>query len=126
MSTPEGSDGRVWNSPLRKKFAKRAQEQTALVSGITPKSLLKSPSQKKSERGKAKELKRAGIERKNKTEERTIPSDCRGCADDCKYNRDLDLCPKQSMVLRCKHCGQKVRFRVIIGLAWEYCPVCRS
>lgn len=124
--TEEGSDGRIWNSPLRKKFAKRARQQIALQSGVVPKELRKSPSEKKSERGQAKFLKRAGITKENDI--KVYPSDCRNCSKEtnCQYEHNLEKCPERSLVLRCKQCGQKVRFRVITGVAWEVCPVCQT
>lgn len=106
----------------RKRLAKRASDHIALANKITPKHLQKTPSQKKSEAGRKKFLKRAGIEDAAGVE--TIQSDCRGCTKDCRFGNDLDICPERSLVLRCLKCGQKVRFRVITGVAWEYCPVC--
>lgn len=105
---------------LRKKLNKRAKQQIALSNGVTPKELQKSPSQKKSERAKMKEMKRSGI----KQVEPDPPSDCRGCGKDCKYDQNLNICPERSLVVRCKQCGQKVRIRIINGVGWEFCPVC--
>lgn len=107
---------------LRKKLEKRARQQIALSNGITPKELIKSPSQKKSERMKAKDRKRAGI----KQVEPEPPSDCRGCEKQCQYNSDLNICPERSFVVRCKQCGQKVRIRIINGVGYELCPVCAA
>lgn len=108
----------------RERLDKRAQEQLALVNKITPKRLQKTPSQRKSEAGRKKYLKRAGIKTAAGVE--IPPSDCRDCTKECKYDHDLDICPERSLVLRCRKCGQRVRFRVINGIAWELCPVCRS
>ena len=107
---------------LRDKLAKRASDHIALANKITPKHLQKTPSQKKSEAGRKKYLKRAGI--KDAVGVEVVPSDCRGCTKDCRFGNDLEICPERSVVLRCKQCGQKVRFRVIQDVAWEYCPVC--
>lgn len=120
MESRQGEDGRIWNNPIRKKLSKRAKQQIALTSGVTPKELQKTPSQKRSESGRRKLLKRAGVQEDIKT----FPSDCRGCVKECKYDHDLERCPEMSLVLRCRICGQKVRFRIIHGVAWEYCPVC--
>src|SRR5512138_3060713 len=93
----------------RKKLEKRACEQVALINGITPKSLQKSPSQMRSEAGR-KKLNR-GV-----TEPVNISNDCRDCEKlktGCDGN--LNACSERSMVLRCLKCGQRVRFRVITG-----------
>lgn len=108
----------------RKRIAKRASDHVALANKVVPKSMLKSPSQRKSEAGRKKYLKRAGI--KTAAGAEIPPSDCRDCTKECKYDHDLDICPERSLVLRCRKCGQRVRFRVINGVAWELCPVCRS
>jgi hypothetical protein len=104
------------------RLIKRARQHLALVSGITPKTMRKTPSQKHSEAGRKKYLKRAGIKDASGIE--TVGSDCRGCTKDCRYENDLEICTERSLVLRCRKCGQKVRFRVINGVAWELCPVC--
>ena len=108
----------------RARLAKRTRDHIALINKTTPKSMLKSPSQKKSERAKAKELKRAGV----KIAPAPVPSDCRNCPSDpfCRYNRDLSRCPENSMVVRCSKCGQKVRIRLVLGEPWEMCPVCQE
>jgi len=108
----------------RERLAKRARDHISLINKTTPKSMLKSPSQKRSEAGRKKYLKRAGI--KDAVGVEVIPSDCRGCTKDCRFGNDLDICTERSLVLRCKKCGQKVRFRVINGVAWELCPVCQE
>lgn len=125
MGSAQGGDGRQWNSPLRKKLAKRAKQQIALTSGVTPKELMKSPSQKKSERGRAKELKRAGVKEKHEIEH---PNDCRDCPDEltCAYDRDLKRCHKPKLVVKCERCGIMVRIRLVLGQEWKYCPVCRE
>jgi len=61
----------------RERLAKRAQEQLALVNKIVPKSLQKTPSQKRSEAGRKKYLKRAGVH------EPEPPQDCFGCEKVC-------------------------------------------
>lgn len=109
---------------LRARLAKRASDHIALANKVTPEHLLKTPSQKHSEAGRKRLLKRAGSNAVAGVAE--VPSDCRGCTKECRYGMDLDICPELSAVLRCKHCGQKVRFRVIPGIAWEYCPVCQE
>lgn len=105
---------------LRAKFEKRAREQIALANNITPKRLLKSPSQKKSERGKAKELKRAGV-----SAVAPVPCDCYGCPKE-PCGKSLNECEERAMAHRCLKCGLKVRHRIVIGNPWEYCPVCRG
>lgn len=108
----------------RKRLAKRTADQISIINKITPKSMLKSPSQKRSERERKKYLKRAGIEREVHTE--VIPSDCRGCTDACRFGNDLNICQKKSLIVRCGKCGQKVRVRVVDGEDWSRCPVCAS
>ena len=105
---------------LRKKLAKRARQAISLASGITPKELIKSPSQKRSESIRKKDMKRAGI----KEVLVKVPSDCRDCKKSCTFSYDLNLCPERSMVVRCQQCGQKIRIRIIPGVAWERCPIC--
>jgi hypothetical protein len=113
-------DGRVWNSPLRKKLHKRARQQIALTSGVTPKELLKSPSQKKSERGRMKELKRAGV-----TAAPPIPEDCFGCSKE-PCGMKINNCSERAMVHRCLQCGQMWRHRIDPMKVWERCPICRG
>lgn len=120
MSATEGSDGRIWNSPLRKKFSKRAQEQTALTSGITPKSLLKSPSEKKSERGRKKLMSRDGY----KPPERPMEYDCRGCYKKPSCELTPMTCTERTMTHRCQKCGQLVTYRFIPNVPWLYCERC--
>ena len=103
----------------RKRLAKRTEEQLALINKITPKRLLKSPSQKHSEAGR-KRLNRGAVA------PQTIPDDCRGCTQLGKCGKTLNNCEERSMVLRCKKCGTKVRARIIEGVVWETCPVCRG
>ena len=106
----------------RQKLAKRARDAIALASGTTPEHLRKTPSQKHSEAGKARERRRAGV----KNAEAPVPSDCRECPLDkaCQNNHDLAKCSYNSVVVRCGQCGQKVRIRIVPGKEWERCPVC--
>lgn len=104
----------------RARLSKRAQEQVALSNNITPKRLLKSPSQKKSERAKAKELKRAGV-----SAVAPVPCDCFNCPKEPCGNT-LNDCEERAMVHRCLKCGNKVRHRIVVGSPWELCPICRS
>ena len=109
----------------RKRLAKRAQQQIALTANITPKELLKTPSQKRSESGRKKFLKRAGQE---KVKEVPMMYDCRECPDEneCPYGKDFHKCDKQADIHRCLKCGQKVTYRWIKDKPFELCLVCRS
>jgi hypothetical protein len=127
MDERQGEDGRLWNSPLRKKLAKRGQQQVALTSGITPKELRQSPSTRSAERKKKKYITRAVKEGFSvESLKAPVPSDCRDCVETgkCLYNHDLNKCPMQSRIFRCNDCGQKVMVRMILGKVWKYCPIC--
>lgn len=105
----------------RKRLDKRAQEQLSLINKITPKRLLKSPSQKRSEAGRKKELKRGGIKGVCGVED--YPDDCHGCPEKKGCGKLLEMCGKPFAVHKCLGCGIRVRHRVS-GVVWEYCPVC--
>jgi hypothetical protein len=105
---------------LRARLSKRAQEQVALSNNITPKRLLKSPSQRRSEAAKKKELKRAGV-----SAVAPVPCDCYGCPKE-PCGKTLNGCEERAMVHRCARCGNKWRHRIVIGTPWEFCPLCRS
>jgi len=104
----------------RKRLDKRAQEQIALINNQVPERLRKTPSQKKSESGRKKFLKRAGI-----AADPPIPCDCFGCSKE-PCGKTLNECEERAMVHRCWKCGVKVRHRIDPVKVWEYCPVCRS
>lgn len=106
---------------LREKLAKRAQDQLALVNKITPKRLQKTPSQKRSESGRKKFDKRAGVKAPEP------PHDCYGCEKDVPGKTcNLNTCAERAMVHRCLRCGLRVRHRIVEGKPWEYCVSCRS
>jgi hypothetical protein len=105
----------------RSRLDKRAQEQVALSNNITPKRLLKSPSQKKSERAKAKELKRAGVA--NAPEVRP-PEDCRNCPKE-PCGSSLSKCGVIAITGRCSKCGGKYLRRSIANEVFV-CKVCRG
>ena len=105
----------------RARIAKRTRDHIALINKTTPKSMLKSPSQRKSEAGRKKYDKRAGV----KTPE--PPQDCYGCEQDVPGKAcSINTCSERAMVHRCLKCGLKVRHRIVIGKPWEYCVSCRS
>ena len=118
----QGEDGRLWDTPFRKKFAKRAAEQVAIIGGHQPRTLSATPLKDRCNRQRKRYSRRAGIQKAPSPQ-----SDCRGCGREksCEYGNDLNKCPERSLVLRCKKCGQLTRFRVIVGVVWELCPVCR-
>jgi hypothetical protein len=116
----QGQDGRLWDTPLRKKLKKRHDQYIPKEKGLSGVKATKTPSERRSELFRKKFNKRAGIEQQPPEP----PSDCRGCADQCSYDHNLKLCPKSSIVVRCGQCGQKVRIRLILGQEWKYCPVC--
>jgi hypothetical protein len=105
----------------RERLAKRAQEQLALVNKIVPKSLQKTPSQRRSEAGRKKYLKRAGVH------EPEPPHDCFGCEKDVPGKTcNLNTCQERAMVHRCLICGMRVRHRIVVGNPWLHCPSCRG
>lgn len=117
----QNEDGRLWNNPLRKKLTKRAKQQVALTSGVVPKELRQSPSEKRSNRARAKFEKRGGIK------EAEPPQDCFGCEKDVPGKTcNLNTCPERAMVHRCLICGMKVRHRIVVGNPWLHCPSCRG
>jgi hypothetical protein len=106
---------------LRKKLAKRAKQQIALISGVTPKELLRSPSEKRSIQARKKFAKRGGVK------EAEPPQDCYGCEKDVVGKTcNLNTCEERAMVHRCLICGQKVRHRIVAGNPWLHCPSCRG
>jgi hypothetical protein len=106
----------------RERLAKRARDHIALVNKVVPKSMQKTPSQKKSEAGRKKFLKRAGLDK-----EPEPPQDCYGCEKDVPGKQcNINTCPEKAMVHRCLKCGAKVRHRIVAGIPWEYCPSCRG
>ena len=114
------------NNPLRHRLDKRAQEQIALSNNITPKRLLKSPSQKKSERAKAKELKRAGVVTGLKSAaEAEPPMDCNRCPKE-PCGKTLKECGVVAITARCTKCGQRVLRRSNPEQGAYLCVVCRS
>lgn len=105
----------------RKRLAKRASDHIALANKVVPKHLQKTPSQKRSESGRKKFDKRAGIKAPEP------PQDCYGCEKDVAGRTcNLNTCSERAMVHRCLKCGLKVRHRIVIGKPWEYCVSCRS
>jgi hypothetical protein len=82
------------------------------------KKVTSSPSEKKSERLRAK-LNRG------QPDMRTLPEDCRGCEKE-PCGKSLNVCEQKQVVDRCNKCGLKVRYRFIFGEFNYRCPVCRS
>lgn len=105
----------------RKRLERRSQEHLSLANHIVPKRLQKSPSQKKSETGRKKFLKRAG---KEKQEPVPILYDCHTCP---KYpcGQTMATCDEPAITHRCMKCGKKVTYRFDPLAPWEYCPVCK-
>lgn len=104
----------------RKRLDKRARQHRALASGVTPKELRKTPSQKRSESARKKYLKKAGI-----STAPVVPGDCFGCPKE-PCGKTVNTCEERAMVHPCLKCGQKVRHRIDAVKVWERCPVCRS
>ena len=106
---------------LRKRLAKRAKQQIALISGVTPKELLRSPSEKRSIRAREKFARRGGAK------EAEPPQDCYGCEKDVVGKTcNLNTCEERAMVHRCLICGSRVRHRISATAVWTVCPSCRS
>jgi hypothetical protein len=106
---------------LRKKLAKRAKQQIALISVVTPKELLRSPSEKRSIQARKKFAKRGGVK------EAEPPQDCYGCEKDAPGKTcSLNTCEERAMVHRCLICGSRVRHRISATAVWTVCPSCRS
>jgi hypothetical protein len=103
---------------LRKKLAKRQEQQVALANNITPKALAKTPSQSRSERLKKK------LSRGVKTEVAII-NDCFDCPKKSGCAETLVTCPERSVVRRCMQCGSKIRHYATSGKMWERCETCR-
>ena len=76
---------------LRKKLAKRQEQQVALANNITPKSMVKTPSQTRSERLK-KKLSRGVVS------EAAIINDCFDCPKKPGCAETLVTCPERSVV----------------------------
>lgn len=106
-------------NPLRERSTRRAKDHIALANNKVPDHLVKSPSQKKSESLRKK------LARGVKDPRDSAMDDCRGCT---RYpcGHGLSTCDLMSLVKRCGKCGQKVRYRVIAGVDWKYCPSCRE
>jgi hypothetical protein len=107
--------------PSRKELEARARAMmiiTGQAHGKLPDKFKKTPSQIKSERGR-KKLLRGGKENKDTD----IPNDCTMCSDVNSCKLDLRTCTKyQSVISRCKTCGQKVRHPIIPDNIWFWCP----
>ena len=103
----------------KKKLVKRAQQQIALTSGVTPKALQKTPSQKHSE-SLRKKLTRGASPEPN------YDDDCRGCPDKPLCGKLLEKCGQEWKIARCKTCGKKHRYRWIEGEVWMNCTRCRE
>jgi hypothetical protein len=73
----------------RSRLVKRAKQQVALTSGITPKALHKTPSQRRSESGRKKLLKKAGI-----STEVQVPGDCFNCPKE-PCGKAVDTCEER-------------------------------
>jgi len=109
---------------LRASLTKRAVK--AMAEAGTPIGKLtdaqkKTPSQRKSENLRKKLTTRDG----HKAEKEIVQVDCRDCPKlPCTLNSNT--CTEKLWTHRCHQCGQKVRYRFIEGVPWEYCPVCRE
>jgi hypothetical protein len=106
--------------PTREQLNKRA-EKAMVESGKPVRKLTasekKTPSQRRSENMR-KKLNRGVVEPE------VIPEDCRDCPEE-PCGKTLKHCEKASLILRCRHCGQKIRFRVIHAVEWKECKECR-
>ena len=86
------------------------------------KKIVASPSEKRSEKMRAK-LNRG------QPDIRTLPEDCRGCEKMIGNNTcglTINTCQEKQVVDRCSKCGMKVRYRFIFGEFNYRCVVCRS
>jgi len=113
---------------LRTRLTKRAVKamiQSGKPVGKLTDAQKKPPSQRKTELLHKKLDSRKSNAGAGKAVEVPIPDDCRGCTDTCPSN-SLAKCHRNSIVVRCAQCGQKVRIRIIPGENWKYCPVCRE
>ncbi len=103
----------------REYLAKRTRDHIALINKTTPKSMLKSPSQKRSEAGRKKYLKRAGVKA-----ERRIMEDCTDCPKN-PCGKKILACGEPGTRYECQQCGV-----MVICYHTEprpkYCPICRE
>lgn len=125
------TSGKLHKKPddlARERLTKRTR-RTLILSGARIGKLSdsekKTPSQKRSENGKAKELKRSGV--KNIAGVEDIPDDCFDCPEKAnRCGKMLEMCGKRHLVLRCKKCGIRVRARIDAVRVWTLCPICRG
>ena len=107
-------------------LTRRAKEHVALVNKVLPKRLQKTPSQKRSENDKKRELRRAQRHdlscRKSAND---IIFDCYTCL---KYPCGTDpvACYEPMILERCAGCGLPVRHYHDVVVKWTHCPVCRE
>lgn len=104
--------------PHFKKITNRAKDHIALAHGGNPKSMQKTPSQKRSENMR-KKLLRGG------KPEPEPQFDCCDCEKEpCGFS--LKRCDKASLIGRCVECGQRTRYRLVEGQTWKMCKNCRE
>ena len=107
-------------------LTRRAKEHVALVNKVLPKRLQKTPSQKRSENSKKRELRRAQqYERSCRQSADNILFDCYTCP---KYPCGVDpvACDKIMPLDRCVLCGLPVRHYNDKTQKWVYCKDCRE
>jgi hypothetical protein len=86
----------------------------------------KSPSQKKSENARKRDLQRAEKQHPATAQENQVLYDCFTCPKHPCYGNSLRTCGEPTLTRQCKQCGQKIIYRIDPNKKWEYCLVCRS
>lgn len=103
----------------RARLDKRTRNHIALVNKTVPKSMQKTPSQRRSESGRKKLLKKAGV----KTV-RNEMDDCTGCPKN-PCGKKILACMEPTTRYVCDHCGAfVVCYRT--EPRPKYCPICRE
>jgi hypothetical protein len=98
----------------------------ALVNKMVPDRLAKTPSQKRSESAKKRELKRAGKHEESCGAAATVLEyDCYTCS---KYPCGAlpEQCDEPMLLERCSRCGKPVRHHIDADFKWELCQSCRG
>ncbi len=105
-------------SSLHKKLQKRAETTRALISGVTPKTMVKSPSEKHSESLRKKLM-------RGRKPELEYQFDCNGCTE-CRGGHFLRTCQKPRRIEPCRNCGRLTMYRIDETKTFDQCPQCRT